>query len=75
MTTVVIADDQTVVREGLRSMLSMLPGIEVLGVAASAESALELVAETDPDVLLTDLRMPGIGGIAGIRRLIASGAR
>ena len=42
--TVVIADDQTVVREGLRSMLSLFDTIEVLGVAASAESALDLVA-------------------------------
>lgn len=75
MRTVVIADDQTVVREGLRSMLSMLPGIEVLGLAATAEFALELIEATDPDVLLTDLRMPGMGGIAGIRQLIASGSR
>lgn len=73
--TVVIADDQTVVREGLRSMLSLFDTIEVLGVAASAESALDLVAGTDPDVLLTDLRMPGIGGIEGIRRLRADGSR
>ncbi|MGC5247128.1 response regulator [Gordonia sp. DT219] len=72
---VVIADDQTVVREGLRSMLGMFDGVEVTGAAASAEAALDLVADTDPDVLLTDLRMPGIGGVEGIRRLRESGSR
>ncbi len=71
---VVIADDQTVVREGLRSMLGLFDSLEVVGVASSAEDALMLVAEQTPDVLLTDLRMPGIGGIEGIRRLVASGA-
>lgn len=71
---VVIADDQTVVREGLRSMLGLFDALDVVGVASSAEDALALVAEQTPDVLLTDLRMPGIGGIEGIRRLVASGA-
>ncbi|WP_231894583.1 MULTISPECIES: response regulator [Gordonia] len=71
---VVIADDQTVVREGLRSMLGLFDSLDVVGVASSAEDALALVAEQTPDVLLTDLRMPGIGGIEGIRRLVTSGA-
>lgn len=71
---VLIADDQTVVREGLRSMLGLFDSLDVVGVASSAEDALALVAEQTPDVLLTDLRMPGIGGIEGIRRLAASGA-
>lgn len=71
---VVIADDQTVVREGLRSMLGLFDSLDVVGVASSAEDALALVAEQTPDVLLTDLRMPGIGGIEGIRRLVASEA-
>lgn len=73
--TVVVADDQTVVREGLRAMLGFLPGIDVVATAPSAEDALEAVSRLDPDVLLTDLRMPGIGGVEGIRRLRASGAR
>lgn len=72
---VVLADDQTVVREGLRSMLGLIDGIDVVGVAATAEEALALVADTDPDVLLTDLRMPGIGGVEGIRRLRSGGSR
>lgn len=73
--SVVIADDQTVVREGLRSLLSLYDTIEVVGVAESAEQALEVVAAIDPDVLLTDLRMPGMGGVEGIRRLVVQGAR
>ncbi|TWP37910.1 response regulator [Leekyejoonella antrihumi] len=72
---VVLADDQTVVREGLRSMLSLMDGLEVVGVAASAEEALDLVTQLDPDVLLTDLRMPGIGGLEGIRRVRERGER
>ncbi|MFT4044531.1 MAG: response regulator transcription factor [Gordonia sp. (in: high G+C Gram-positive bacteria)] len=72
---VVVADDQRVVREGLRSMLGRFDSLDVVGVAATAEDALTLVAELDPDVLLTDLRMPGIGGIEGIRRLVGSGCR
>ncbi|WP_267616593.1 response regulator [Gordonia bronchialis] len=71
---VVIADDQTVVRAGLRSMLGLLDTLDVVGVAASGEEALELVDETEPDVLLTDLRMPGIGGVEAISRLVASGS-
>lgn len=78
---IVIADDQTVVREGLRSMLALLgpgsadePAIEVVGVAASGEDALRLVRELQPDVLLTDLRMPGIGGVEAIRQLRESSA-
>lgn len=73
--TVVVADDQTVVREGLRAMLDMLPGLSVVAVAATAEEALDLVGVHDPDVLLTDLRMPGIGGVEGIRRLRTAGSR
>lgn len=72
---VVLADDQTVVREGLRSMLGLIDEIEVVGVAATAEEALDLVTGADPDVLLTDLRMPGIGGVEGIRRLRSGGSR
>lgn len=73
--TVVIADDQTVVREGLRSMLTLIGDLDVFAVAGCAEDALALVVEHDPDVLLIDLRMPGIGGVEGIRRLTARGSR
>ena len=51
---VVLADDQSVVREGLVTLLGLLPGIEVVGAAADGEEALRLVAEHRPDVVLVD---------------------
>jgi DNA-binding NarL/FixJ family response regulator len=65
----VVADDQTVVREGLVLILGMLPGIEVVGSAADGEQALALVAEVRPDVVLMDLRMPRLDGVAATRRI------
>ena len=64
---VLAADDQRVVREGLALLLSLLPGVEVAGTAADGEEALALAAELKPDVILMDLRMPGIGGAEATR--------
>ncbi|MET7996267.1 response regulator transcription factor [Amycolatopsis sp. NPDC005232] len=61
---VVLADDQAVVREGLVTLLGLLPGVEVVGAAADGDAALELVAEHHPDVLLVDLRMPRRDGVS-----------
>ncbi len=72
---VVVADDQTVVREGLRAMLGLLPGIEVVATAADGREALQAVASHDPDVLLTDLRMPGMDGVEAIRELRRTASR
>jgi DNA-binding NarL/FixJ family response regulator len=69
---VLAADDQRVVREGLALLLSLLPGVEVVGTAADGEEALALAAELKPDVVLMDLRMPGIGGVEATRRLRAA---
>jgi CheY-like chemotaxis protein len=69
---VIAADDQRVVREGLALILSLLPGVEVAGTAANGEEALALAAELKPDVVLMDLRMPGIGGVEAIRRIRAA---
>ncbi|MEU7818996.1 response regulator transcription factor [Pseudonocardia sp. NPDC049154] len=66
---VVLADDQRIVRDGLVTLLGLLPGIEVVGAAADGAAALELVAEHAPDVLLTDLRMPGVDGVEATRRV------
>ncbi|MBB5894466.1 response regulator [Kutzneria kofuensis] len=68
---VVLADDQTVVREGLVTLLRLLPGVEVVGAAADGEQAVALVAEHRPDVLLVDLRMPRCDGVEATRRVRA----
>jgi DNA-binding NarL/FixJ family response regulator len=68
---VVLADDQTVVREGLVTLLGLLPGVAVVGAAADGIDALRLVAEQRPDVLLVDLRMPRCDGVAATRRVRA----
>ncbi|WP_223267584.1 response regulator transcription factor [Streptosporangium nondiastaticum] len=68
---VVVADDQTVVREGIVMLLGLLPGIEVVGAAADGEEAVRLVAEHAPDVVLMDLRMPRCDGVEATRRIRA----
>ena len=68
---VVVADDQTVVREGIVMLLGLLPGIEVVGAAADGDEAVRLVAELAPDVVLMDLRMPRCDGVEATRRIRA----
>jgi len=68
---VVVADDQTVVREGLVLILGMLPDVEVVGAAVDGEQALAVVAAQRPDVVLMDLRMPRLDGVAATRRIRA----
>ena len=65
---VLIVDDHAVVREGLRTFLGMLPGIELVGEAAGGEEALALAARTRPQVVLMDLVMPKMDGIEATRR-------
>ncbi|MBU6536559.1 response regulator [Streptomyces sp. NPDC057245] len=68
---VVVADDQTVVREGIVMLLGLLPGVEVVGSAGDGEEAVRLVAELAPDVVLMDLRMPRCDGVEATRRIRA----
>ncbi|TVZ03489.1 DNA-binding response regulator [Trebonia kvetii] len=69
--TVVVADDQSAVREGLVLLLGTLPGITVAGQAADGEEAVELVAATRPQVVLMDLNMPRCDGVAATTRITA----
>jgi DNA-binding NarL/FixJ family response regulator len=69
---VVVADDQRVVREGLVTVLGVLPGIEVVGAAADGEQALALVSRHRPHVVLMDLRMPRLDGTEATRRILAA---
>jgi DNA-binding NarL/FixJ family response regulator len=66
---VVVADDQRVVRDGLVTLLKLLPGIDVVAAASDGEEAVQLVAEHRPDVLLVDLRMPRCDGVEATRRV------
>lgn len=68
---VVVADDQTVVREGIVMLLGLLPGIEVVGAARDGDEAVRLVAELAPDAVLMDLRMPRCDGVEATRRIRA----
>jgi DNA-binding NarL/FixJ family response regulator len=69
--TVVVADDQSAVREGLVLLLGTLPGITVAGEAADGNAAVELVATVQPQVVLMDLNMPGCDGVAATARITA----
>lgn len=69
---VAIADDEALIRGGLRSMLEAEPDLEVVGEAASGRDAVQLVRLRRPDVVLMDLRMPGLDGIAATRQLVAA---
>ena len=68
---VLIVEDQTLVREGIRSLLSLSPEIEVAGEASDGESAMVEIAALAPDVVLLDVRMPGLSGIEVLGRLSA----
>lgn len=66
---VVLADDHPVVRGGLRALLDTIDGFEVVGEAADGAAAVREVQLTRPDVVLMDVRMPGVGGVEAARRI------
>jgi DNA-binding NarL/FixJ family response regulator len=70
---VFLVDDQTLVRKGVRSLLSLLPDIEVVGEAVDGAEALSLIPTVAADVVLLDIRMPGLDGLSVLRRLAAPG--
>ena len=69
MVRVLICDDQTVVREGLAAILGTDPEIQVVGLASHGAEALDLVPQTEPDVVLMDLQMPVMNGVQATQRL------
>jgi DNA-binding NarL/FixJ family response regulator len=72
---VVIADDQELVREGLRMMIEAEPDLRVVAEADTGAAAIAAVNQHDPDVVLMDVRMPQIDGIQATRRLVTAGTR
>lgn len=70
MITVLIVDDHELVRAGIRSLLSTVNGVKVIGEAASGEEAVKAAREKHPNVVLMDVRMPGIGGLEATRKLL-----
>jgi DNA-binding NarL/FixJ family response regulator len=74
MIRVVLVDDQTLVRQGIRSLLSLAPQIDVVGEASDGEEGLAVIARERPDVVLLDIRMPRKNGLEVLRELQAAGA-
>jgi DNA-binding NarL/FixJ family response regulator len=72
---ILLVDDQELLRVGFRMVLEAQPGLEVAGEAANGDEAVALVADLDPDVVLMDVRMPGIDGVEATRRIVAAGSR
>ncbi|WP_328770589.1 response regulator transcription factor [Streptomyces sp. NBC_00286] len=75
MTTVLITDDQPLQRLGFRMLLESQDDMTVLGEAGNGTEAVRMTAELSPDVVLMDIRMPGLDGIEATRRIVASGDR
>jgi DNA-binding NarL/FixJ family response regulator len=65
-----LVDDQRLMRDGLRTILELEDDLQVVGEAENGESSLELYGELNPDVVLMDIRMPGIDGVEATRRMI-----
>ncbi len=72
---ILLADDHTIVREGLRGLLEKEPGLAVVGEAADGRETVRLAEELSPDVVVMDLAMPGMNGMEATRRIQAANPR
>lgn len=70
---VLLVDDQTLVRQGVRSLLSLAEGIEVVAEASDGRQAVEMIPQVGPDVVLMDMRMPVMSGLEALQALAATG--
>ncbi len=68
---ILIADDQHLVRAGFQTILNTQPDLEVIGEASDGNEAVELAGSLEPDIVLMDIRMPGLDGIQATRRILA----
>lgn len=71
MVNIVVADDHDLVRMGIVRMLSDVPGFQIVGEAKTGEEAVKLAREKSPQVILMDVKMPGIGGLEATRKILA----
>ncbi len=69
---ILVADDHTLFRDGLRALFSSLPDLEVVGEAATGDECISHALTLQPDVILMDVRMPGLNGIQATRRILES---
>ncbi|MFH8408098.1 response regulator [Streptomyces sp. NPDC018019] len=74
MIRVLVADDQVLIRAGVAALLRAAPDVEVVGEASDGEEAVRLAAEHRPDVILMDIRMPGVSGITATERILRTAA-
>ncbi len=74
MITVTVADDQALIRDGLRTQLALAPDVVLVGEASTGEQAYLVARRERPDVVLMDIRMPGTDGIEATRRIVADPA-
>lgn len=72
MITVLLVDDQRLVRAGLRMLIDATPDLEVIGEAADGVAAIRAAAELSPDLILMDLRMPGLDGVAATEQIVGA---
>jgi DNA-binding NarL/FixJ family response regulator len=71
MTSVLVVDDQVLIRAGLAALIHAAPGLEVVGQATDGLDAVAQAAASEPDVVLMDIRMPGLNGVAATERILA----